>query len=127
MIGRRQITRAAVAGLCVVAAGCGAAPKHAPTQQDAGAIATSVSDIVYECQSVAAGYVAAPDGPALARDVDTLLKSYARVSLDARLTLASVTGAASTTTLRRELALAETNLAAGCSRRQARRLHSAAG
>ncbi len=123
---RRQMTAAVVAGLCVVAAGCGAAPKHAPTQQDAGAIATSVSDIVYQCQSVAAGYVAAPDGPALARDVDMLLKSYARVSLDARLTLAS--GAATaTTTLRRELTLAETNLAAGCSRRQAQRLHGAAG
>ncbi len=127
MIAMRQIIRGVVAGMCVVAAGCGAAPRHAPTQHDAGAIATSVSDIVYECQSVAAGYVAAPDGPALARDVDTLLKSYARVSLDARLTLATVTGAGSTTTLRRELALAETNLAAGCSRRQARRLHSATG
>lgn len=116
-------TAAAVAGiLCALATGCGAAPKHAPTQQEVSAIATAVSDVVYQCQTVAAGYVAGPDGTALARDVDTLLKSREHVRPDARMALASVTGTAWSTTLRRELTLAETNLAAGCSRRQAQRL-----
>lgn len=125
--GRRLKATALGVALCVVAAGCGGAAKRAPTQQDANAIATSVSEIVYECQSVAAGFIATPNNAALARDVKTLLHSYRQVRPGAPFALDSASGATFTTTLHREVTLAESNLASGCARWLAARLRSAAG
>ena len=122
-------TRAAalIGALCVVATGCGGSSKQAPTQQDAETIGTSVSDIIYQCQSVAAGYVASPDDATLARDVGALLKSDRRVRPDASFAIKAASGPSLTTTLRRELALAEANLTPSCSRGEARRLRSGVG
>ena len=122
-------TRAAalIGTLCAVATGCGGSPKQAPTQQDANTIGTSVSDIIYQCQSVAAGYVASPNNVTLARDVGALLKSYQRVRPNASFAIKAASGPSLTTTLRRELALAEANLTPGCSRGQARRLRRGVG
>src|SRR5258705_11447911 len=58
---------------CLTLAACGDAPRRPPTQRDVATIAAAVSDIVYQCQSVAAGFIAAPDRASLTRDVNLLL------------------------------------------------------
>jgi hypothetical protein len=113
---------------CVIAAGCGGANKRAPTQRDVGAIAAAVSDIVTQCQSVAAGFIAGPDATSLRRDVDALVRTYERVRPNARFVLGASSGVTLATTPRKELSVAEENLAvAGCAPRQATRLHGALG
>lgn len=111
----------------MIAAGCGGTPRRAPTQQDAVTIGAAVSDIVTQCQSVAAGFIAGPDTSALGRDVDALLRADRRVQPDARFVLGSSAGVTLATTLHKELSVAEENLAAGCSRRQAKRLQGTLG
>ena len=82
------------------------------------AIATALSDVVYQCQSVAAGFVANVDATSIRRDVDTLLSVYRGVRKDARITIGT-----RDTTPRQELALAIANLQGGdCAAAQARRL-----
>ena len=113
---------------CVIAVGCGGASKRAPTQRDVGAIAAAVSDIVTQCQSVAAGFIAGPDDTSLRRDVDALVRTYGRVRPDARFVLGSSSGVTLATTARKELSLAEQNLAvAGCAPRQETRVLGALG
>jgi hypothetical protein len=82
-----------------------------------------MSDIVYQCQSVAAGYIAGADIPSLRRDVDALLGAYRQLRPDATIAM----GSAPRLTLRRELILAEANLQAGCSGSQARRIAATVG
>jgi hypothetical protein len=102
---------------------CGGAARPAPTQRDVDRILAAMSDIVYQCQSVAAGYVAGADEPSLRRDVDALLGAYHRVRADAPFTIGASSGQGERTTLRKQLALAEITLAdAGCSPTQARRI-----
>jgi hypothetical protein len=113
---------------CAIAGGCGGAAARAPTQQDAIAVGAAVSDIVYQCQSVAAGFTASPDSRLLRKDVDTLLRTYHSVRPDAPFVIGSSSGVPVTTNLRRTLALAAANLAtATCAPQQARRLQSALG
>jgi hypothetical protein len=113
---------------CIIAAGCGGADKRAPTQRDEAAIATAVSDIVTQCQSVAAGFIAGPDNASLRRDVDALVRTYGRVRADTRFVLGSSSGVTLATTARKELSLAAENLAvARCAPRQATRLQGALG
>jgi len=83
-------------------------------------IAASVSDVVYQCQSAAAGFVAGPDKAALTRDVDRLVDLAGRVEADARFRVA---GRAST--LREQVAVAVRSLRAECSPQQAQRLDDA--
>jgi hypothetical protein len=93
-----------------------------------GAIAAAVSDIVTQCQSVAAGFIAGPDDTSLRRDVDALVRTYGRVRPDARFVLGSSSGVTLATTARKELSLAEQNLAvAGCAPRQETRVLGALG
>src|SRR5438309_294087 len=104
---RVDVVVAAVA-ICVVMTACADAPrsvKHTPTKQDVATIAGAVSDIVYQCQSVAAGFVASADAPSLERDVTALVHAYRRVRADAPITIGT-----RHTTLRQQLALAEANL-----------------
>lgn len=115
-------------GCACLIAGCGGAAKPAPTQREAQTIGAAVSDIVTQCQSVAAGFVAGPDATSLRRDVDVLVHTYDRVRPDARFVLGSSSGVTLATTPRKELSLAEENLAdAGCAPRQATRLRGALG
>jgi hypothetical protein len=113
---------------CVIAAGCGGVTKSAPTQREAQAISAAVSDIVTQCQSAAAGFVAGPDAASLRRDVDALVQTYGRVRANARFVVGSSSGVTLATTPRKELSLAEQNLAAaGCAPRQAIRLQGTLG
>jgi hypothetical protein len=114
--------------LCVLVGGCGSATKRAPTQRDISAISAAMSDIVYQCQAVAAGYVASADTGSLRRDVDALLASYRNVRPDARFVLGGGSEVTVHTTLRQELAVAAGNLEdAGCFPAQARRIAAAVG
>ena len=117
----------AVAALIAVAvvmagaatAGCGAGhSKPPPNQRDIAVITASVSDIVFQCQSAAAQYIAGPDRNALKRDVDSLVSAAARLQADAPVRAAR----GQRTTLRQQLALAARNLRADCSRELATRL-----
>lgn len=104
-------------------AGCGSNTKTAPTQQDVVAIGAAVSDIVYQCQSVATGFTAGPDLSALRRDVDTLLNVSKHVRPDARFVSGSASGVTPTTNLRQQISLATQNLTlAACAPAQAKRL-----
>jgi hypothetical protein len=80
-----------------------------------------VSDIVYQCQSVAAGLVAGVDGPSIRHDVTMLLRVYRGVRPEARIAIGP-----GRTTPRRELTVAQANLEAGCAVAQARRLGAGA-
>jgi hypothetical protein len=119
--------RAAVLGACasVACAGCGGDEKAAPTQRDASAITAAVSDIVYQCQSAAAGFIAGPDQAALRRDVDALVRAYDRLRPDAAYRVGAAGGPSRRTTLRQQAALAERNLSAECAPKQASRVRSA--
>jgi hypothetical protein len=111
--------------LCILCGGCGGNSKRLPTSADIAAIAASLSDVVYQCGSVAAGYIAAPDQGLLERDVRRLASVVDRVRPDARFVLGSPP-AARTTSLRKEVALAVHELnKVGCPHQQARRLQLA--
>jgi hypothetical protein len=124
---RRRCLRTAIAGaICLAATACGGAPKQAPTKHDVATIAASLSDIVFQCQSVAAGYVASADSASIRRDVDALLGAYHRVRPDAPFAVGAPPRVTRHTTLRKELSLAQRNLSnAGCSPAQARRIATA--
>jgi hypothetical protein len=111
--------------LCILSAGCGGNSKRIPTTADVAAIAASLRDVVYQCGSVAAGYIAEPDQRLLERDVRRLAGVVDRVRADAPFVLGSPP-AARTTSLRKEVALAVHELNRdGCSHQQARRLQLA--
>lgn len=117
-------TAVAVIAACATAAGCGGGsskPKPQPSQRDVAIITTSVSDVVFQCQSAAAEFIAAPDHSALKRDVDRLVSAAARLRADAPFRSAR----GPRTTLRQQLALAARNLRARCSPEQAARLDDA--
>jgi hypothetical protein len=116
-----RILHTVCACICVVAVGCGEDPKVEPSQRDVEAIATSVGDVVYQCRSVASGFIESPDGSQLKRDVDILLDMHSRVDPDATFDLPGQ-GA---TSLRDQLRLVDRQLEDGCSREQAERLQEA--
>ncbi len=124
-----------IAGLCgltftsVALSACGgSAARPAPTQGQVNRILTAMSDIVYQCESVATGYVASADGPSLVRDVDALVNAYRHVSGDAQFAIRTPSGPGERTTLRKQLTLAEGSLAnANCSPGQAQRIAAALG
>lgn len=112
--------------VCLLGGGCGTAARNPPTARDVNTIDAAVSDIVFQCQSVAAGYVASADNGPLRRDVDALLGGYRRLRPDAPFVVGASTGVTLKTTLRNELSLAERNLRnAGCAPAQARRVAAA--
>jgi hypothetical protein len=110
----------------VVAAGCGGggSSKRKPTQHDVAVIAAAVSDVVYQCQSAAAGYIAGPDRATLTRDVDRLVTVAADVDADEQFRISS---RAPRTTLREQVELTQRSLRADCAPEQAKRLDSALG
>lgn len=123
----RRRLRCVVLG-CVISvalASCGGdsvPPRRKPSPRDVSTIAAALSDIVYQCQSVAAGLVSGTDSAGLHRDVDALLATYRRVRPNAPITIGALQ-----TTPRRELTLAGENLQqSGCATVQARRVAAAA-
>jgi hypothetical protein len=115
-----RITAAAAIAVSAIAAACGGGPeKRQPTERDVAAIGTSVSDVVYQCQSAAAGFIAGPDRAAVKRDVDRLVSVAADVQADAPFRFR---GRGSRTTLRDQVAVAVRSLRAECSPQQAKRL-----
>jgi hypothetical protein len=104
--------------------GCGSESKPAPAPRDIAAVGSSVGDIVYQCQSVAAGFIDAPDRAQLTRDVDVLLRTFERVSGDTHFKVGTAPGPTRSTSLRGELRLARSKLSA-CEPGLARRLDAA--
>jgi hypothetical protein len=124
-----RATALIIAGVAsLLASGCGGGIKHAPSQRDVNTIAAAMADIIYQCQSVAAGYIASADGASLKRDVNALLDAHSRLQANAIFVIGAPPAVTTRTTLRKELALAERNLKeAGCSPAQARRIADALG
>jgi len=109
----------------LAAGGCGSEPRPAPGPRDIAGIGASLRDIVLECRSVSAGFVAAPDRAALRRDVDRLVATFERVAPDASFTVGRAPGPTRRTSAREELRLAGRTLT-GCDARQAARVRDAA-
>jgi hypothetical protein len=103
--------------------GCGSDPKPPPGERDIARVGSSVADVVFQCRSAAAGYVAGPDRAALERDVKSLLEVFDRVDPDARYTVGAAPGPTRRTTVRGELRLVRRTLAT-CDARLARRLET---
>jgi hypothetical protein len=114
----------ALAAATAALAGCGGESKPAPAPDDIAAVGTSVGDIVYQCQSVAAGFIEGPDSAQLTRDVDVLLRTFDRVSEDTRFKVGTAPGPTRRTSVRGELRLARGKLAT-CEPRLAQRLEAA--
>ncbi len=120
---RAAAIAAAIAACFAVVACGGGSDRKPPTQADITKIATSVSDIVYQCQSVATGFIAAPDATTIDRDVNSLVSANQHVQADASFTVGSQSVLKRKTTLSHEIALAAHNLQLGnCSPTQAKRL-----
>jgi hypothetical protein len=119
-----RTTAVGIIAACTIASGCGGgSSERQPGERDVAVIAASVSDLVYQCQSAAAGFTAGPDREALRRDVDRLVDVAARVQADARFRASS--RASETTTFREQVAVAVRSLRAKCSPQQAERLAGA--
>lgn len=106
-------------------AACGGEPDPPPGPKEIARIGSSLGDIVFQCESVAAGFIAAPDRARLTRDVDALIAVFDRVSPDSAYTAGAEPGPTRRTTARGELRLARRTLAA-CEPRLAQRLDAAA-
>ena len=125
---RHGAAGAAVLAACFALSACGGASRKPPSQADIAKIAASVSDIVYQCQSVATGFIAAPDATTIKRDVSSLVSANQRLQADASFVLGSQSALRRKTTLSKEITLAAHNLQLGnCSPAQATRLQDEVG
>ncbi len=89
---------------------CGQEAKTEPTQRDATAITQSVNGIVEQCGLAESGFVTGVDRKVLARDVDELARVAGRVRPDAEFRIEGLPPELATTTLARQLRLAERKL-----------------
>lgn len=102
-------------------AGCnGDPPKVPPDRRDVSRLVTAVSDVVYQCLAVEAGYSNRLDARAVERDVEFLVDAWGRLRADSRFRIET-----GTTTLRRQSRVAYRRLDRGCAPRQAARLQEA--
>jgi hypothetical protein len=125
---RRRAAGLASVVACLALVACGGTTRKPPSQADIAAIGRSVSDIVYQCQSVANGFIAVPDAGEIRRDVNSLVSANHRVQADASFVLGSQSPLERKTTLSKEIALAAHNLQLGnCSPAQAKRLQGEVG
>jgi hypothetical protein len=95
-------------------------PKVAPDQRDATRIVAAVSDVVYQCSSVEAGYTDRVEARQVERDVDTLVRAWDRLRPDSRFRTAT-----GRTTLRQQARIAVRRLGEGCAPKEATRLREA--
>lgn len=104
-------------------AGCnGDQPKVTPDQRDVNRLLAAVSDVVYQCQAVEAGYTNRLDARSVERDVEFLVDAWGRLRADSRFRTAT-----GTTTLRQQSRVAVRRLDEGCAPRKAARLQEAMG
>lgn len=103
---RRSYRGVASLAVAVAVAACGSEPKPSPKPDDIAVVGSSVGDIVYQCESVAAGFVAEPDDAQLKRDVNALLAAADRVDPDAEYKAGAAPGPTRRTSVRGELRLA---------------------
>jgi hypothetical protein len=121
-----RITVVGVVAACAIATGCGGgSSKREPNERDVAVIGASVSDVVYQCQAAAAGFIAGPDRKALKRDVDRLVDVAGHVEADALFRASR--RSSRTTTLREQAAVAVRSLRAERSPQQAERLEGVVG
>jgi hypothetical protein len=95
-------------------------PKVAPDQRDATRVVAAVSDVVYQCSSVEAGYTDRVEVRQVERDVDTLVRAWDRLRPDSPFRTAT-----GRTTLRRQASVAVRRLEEGCVPKEATRLRKA--
>jgi hypothetical protein len=95
-------------------------PKVTPDQRDANRVVAAVSDVLYQCLAVEAGYTDRVEARQVARDVDYLVRAWDRLRPDSR--FRTPTGS---TTLRRQSRVAVRRLEGGCAPKEAARLEQA--
>jgi hypothetical protein len=95
-------------------------PKVTPDQRDGARVVAAVSDVLYQCLVVEAGYTDRVEARRVERDVDYLVRAWDRLRPDSR--FRTQTGR---TTLRRQSRVAVRRLEAGCAPKQAARLEQA--
>jgi hypothetical protein len=95
-------------------------PKVTPQPRDVNRIVAAVSDLVYQCLAVEAGYTNRLERRSVERDVDVLLDGWTRLRADSRFRTAT-----GTTTLRRQAKIAVRRLDQDCAPKQAARLREA--
>jgi hypothetical protein len=101
--------------------GCdGDEPKVPPDQRDAARVVAAVSDVLYQCLAVEAGYTDRVEARQLERDVDYLVHAWDRLRADARFRTAT-----GSTTLRLQARVAVRRLEEGCASKEAARLEEA--
>ena len=110
MSGPRGTAVALSFSFALLIGGCGQEARTEPTQSDATAITRSVNGIVEQCGMAESGFVAGVDEKLLADDVDRLGRVAARVRPDARFRIEGLPPELATTTLARQLRLAEGKL-----------------
>jgi hypothetical protein len=117
---RRPALAAATCCACALIACGGDEPKVEPAPRDVDRLVAVVSDVVYQCGAVDAGFLDRVDTRSLARDVDYLLDALHRFRPDARFRTR-----AGTSTLGRQAKLALRRLEDDCAPAQAARLREA--
>lgn len=85
-----------------------------PTAEDVAAIGAAVSEVVAQCQAVAAGFVEEPERDTLEREVAVLADAAGRFDASTPFTVGGTTEVAGPTTLRAQLDLAARHLQGGC-------------
>jgi hypothetical protein len=102
---------------CVLTACDGDEPKVEPSRRDVDRLLAAVSDVVYQCGAVDAGYVTKVDARSIKRDVDFMVDAWGRLRPNSRFETAT-----GTTTLGRQARLVVRRLEAGCAPSQGARL-----
>jgi hypothetical protein len=110
--------------LAALAAGCGGEERVEPSQRDVVMVARSIDDIVFQCRSAAAGFIAGPDARTLRRNVDTLVRTYERVRPDAAIYVEGLPGQLRKTTVGEQMRFALRRLRR-CAPSQAARVRGA--
>jgi hypothetical protein len=110
----------AIACACFLVACDGDEPKVEPSQGDVDRLLAAVSNVVYQCGAVQAGFVDRIDARVVKRDVDFVVDAWDRLRPDAR--FRTPTG---TSTLRRGSRVLIRRLGDGCAPKQADRLREA--
>jgi hypothetical protein len=105
---------------CALAACAGEEPKAVPGKRDVDRLLAAVSDVVYQCGAVDAGYVKNVDAASIKRDVDFMVDAWDRLRPDSRFRTAT-----GTSTLGRQARLVVRRLEAGCAPSQGARLREA--
>ncbi len=95
-------------------------PKVPPDQRDVNRLTAAVSDVVYQCLAVEAGYTDRLEARSVERDVDFLVDAWARLSADSRFRTAT-----GTSTLRQQAKVTLRRLEHACAPKEAARLREA--